>query len=306
MLSADHQNALIHSGLTSLEPLRKRALLAHLLLGLSIAAGGTAIFIALHASEQAMWLTVGGVAIIVTVAWLQANNTREDLRHRFDDWRRQVVRTIDPEATYSPYGFLAEGDFVAAEIASRYNNYSGGNLLQIGEFRASQLLVDDVTYRTEYETDSEGRRREAQRRVVTPVFHGLLLVGPAPLPTEGQVVLSSASRRGSHRIRVDHPDLSRAYNISSSPDAFCGHRTLTPRLMCAIADFRRQFRKAPRIAYQHRHIFVSVEEFPAIYAFGKYPGIFSAITPRRLSNTVTKCEASVRFVYSCATGLAPR
>jgi hypothetical protein len=306
---------IVGRGTRELEPMRLRWLMCYLLawaLTLALVPVGFLTYSAIP-DQPEVWGSVVGVAAVVVLVLRFVSSSRRDAFHKaFDAWRIEVVAALDPDAEFAANRYIGEDDFKASALNGwNFNRYSGSDYLCVRGMRASNLAVDNVytETRTVYETDSQGRTvtREVRETKVNPIFHGLILIVPAPLPGIGGVVRLTTSSHGLGGLRefqVVSPDLRRHY-LMGATEPFLGHRVLTPGLQAAVTEFRQDngFKYLPRLSYHDDLLYVLV---PGWYlSCGSRPGKWSPITVSRLGRIAEQCEAALGFVTETTNRLRP-
>lgn len=317
-LKAETCGALLKEGVETLEPLRAawcEAVSAQW--GFSGAAGLTALLLLILAPNYPIaWLTVAGLAALL--AWGLSSKSRrlhKDLCDQFNGWRDNVIREMDKEASLMPSHCHSQAAFNDSWLNDAfYNTYGGHNFLSIGNASCSQLSVQNIYTETYYvtvsTTDSKGNttyhQEKRARTMVVPVFDGLFMVMPAPLPYPGTVVLRPKleGRRASlHVIRTASSKLTNNYCVGAS-DRFIGHRALTPSLLVALWDFRQLVPCQPSFSYRDGRLFVVLPK--TSLSFGQPPGLWRPVAASSLRKVVDDCEHALSFLKNAVKNLMPK
>jgi hypothetical protein len=307
---------LLRDGADEMEAIRLRWLKSFMFAWLAalVLVPVTAGVYALAPDLPAVWGTVAGASLVTLLVMGSTSGKHgERLVAAFVAWRDQVVRALNPDADLDPSGYLESDVFDASGLnGAYYNRYSGWNHLALGPMRASNLAVDHVYTVTVYETvsstDANGnttyQQVARQKTVVDPIFHGVLLIVPAPLPHPGTVVVSpsGAGLDGLREVRVMSPDLRNNYAIGAS-EPFVGHRTLTPSLQAALWDYCCQQGCRAGFAYRDGLLYVTLPG--ATLEFGSVPGKWQVIGESRLMRVVEICRAALNFMHDSADTLRP-
>jgi hypothetical protein len=322
MLTNEQERQLVQRALEVMEPPRRAARNAYVLLWALVVTTVTAVFIVYLSTvpprDVLPAMVVGGVgSVIILIFWAYAHGADAELVKVWNQWRAEVVREISSDATYEAQEFITAGEFDQTGLnVAGYNEYAGGDLLKVGFIKCSRLAVNriETRYRTVTYTDANGQSQTKQEsyQVTVPVFHGLVLGVPVKLPHPGRVVISDIGFPREWQlkpVRVAHTQINSTYRIGSYPTEFEGHRILTPRLMCALWDFRLGLRATPRVSYSQESRISGGQMWlaaPGLYLkLGSRPGVFRKINENQLRDSIHQCADSVAWVKRAATSLQP-
>lgn len=307
----------VRRGVRSMEPMRARWLVWNLCFWIvTVALGGSTVAAwSTFRDEPAVCWTVTGVsALAVIILGSLSSSCRTPLYQAFDTWRAEGVRLLDSSASFAAQSGFSQSDFDRSGLnGAYYNGFSSWSLLSVGSLRASALSVKhtytETYYDTEYHTDSRGRTESRQvqkkRTVTVPIFDGIMLIVPAPLPRAAWILLrhhASGLPDGVQKIDVASPFLAETYAIGAS-DPFAGHRALTPSLMEALEVYCGRFRSCVGYSYRDDLLYITI---PNHYlGFGERPGKWSAMTALGLRQVLEACQQSIASLQEAAERLKP-
>lgn len=263
------------------------------------------------------------IAIIAlgVISWKKGKKLHE----QFDQWRDKIINSIDSTAQFKQDSYLDQHHFDSSGLNSKtYNTYSGGSFLRVQDMQMSYLSIQHRYKETYYTTETTyvngqatTRQVQKEREVVIPIFDGMLVILPAPLPHAGSVMLQPKQSlvkallksystdfipNNLHKITVASPDLNNNYLVGTS-DKFVGHRILTPTLMVSLWEYRGQFKAPPRYSYTGNLLYILLSGISI--GCGKRPSKWMPVTTSRLTQVVADCRSSLEFLKATAQKLKP-
>lgn len=200
---------------------------------------------------------------------VKAGSMWRDYRGRYkEEVVREIVRLIDPEWTYAPDQMISPHEYQQSDLFRRsYDRYRGDDLisgtLDKTDFRCSELHTEyrDVSY------DKDGKRKE---RWVT-IFRGLLFHADFNKHIKGQTYIEpdtaerlfgkwgqkfQMSSKGK-LVKLEDRDFEKLFAVYAT-DQTEARYILTPAIMEALVNIRKQFGRKMHLSFIGARVFVAL------------------------------------------------